>query len=42
MHVIILMTRFVISNTELDVQGALLRVLTTHSNVKNSHIERMS
>ena len=42
MHVIILMTRFVTANTELDFQGALLRVLTARSYVKNSLMKRMS
>jgi len=42
MHVIILMTRFVISNTELDFQGALLKASTIKSNMKNSLIKLMS
>jgi hypothetical protein len=36
------MTRLVISNTELDFQGALLKALTTHSDMENSLIKRMS
>jgi len=42
MHVIILTTRFIISNTELDFQGALLKTLTAHFNMNNSLIKRMS
>jgi len=42
MHVVVLMTRFVISNTELNFQDALLRALTTSSNMKKYLINRMS
>ena len=42
MQVIILMTSFVIANTELDFQDALLRALTTQSNMNNPLVKRMS
>jgi len=36
------MTRFVISNTEVDFQGALLKASTIKSNMRNSLIKLMS